>query len=182
MITVGQWLRVVAGVACGVGLVLVAACGAVDPSSGSAAISAPTSGAAEATPDPCKLLTPWQLRQLAVTKGAQQQSNDNLGGVFCTWSNIPASDGSVYSARLISSPVPSTKPAGAISGLNTTEVAASNLNPQTSCVYLLNVEQNRQLWVQYTKSGNVQGMNHQVACRKAQAAAADMAVTYRSLR
>ncbi len=168
--------------ACGVGVVLVAACGTANPPSGSATISAPTSGAADATTDSCKLLTPWQLRQLAVTKGAPQQSNDNLGGTFCTWSNIPASDGSVYSARLINSPVSSTKPAAAISGFNTTEVAASQLNPDTSCVYLLNVEQNRQLWVQYTKGGNVQGMNHQVACRKAQAAAADMAVTYRSLR
>lgn len=163
-------------------MVLAAACGVLNPSSGSAAINAPTSGAADSAPDPCTLLTPFQMRQLAVTKGAQQQSNDTVGGVFCAWSNNPASQGSTYSARLINSPVSSTKPAAAISGFNTTEVGSSGLNPGSSCVYLLNVAQDRQLWVQYVNGKGAPGMNHQVACRKAQAAAADMAVTYRSFR
>ena len=103
------------------------------------------------------------MRQLAVSKGVQQQADDNLGGVFCAWTNSPASQGSVYSARLVSSPVPSTKPAAAISGFSTTEVASSTLNPQTSCVYLLNVAPDHQLWVQYANSGGAPGMSHQVA-------------------
>jgi hypothetical protein len=181
----GRWCRVIAGVGSAVALLLLAGCGSLAPSSASS--SASSSGGSESQaegssvirPDPCSLLTPKQLDLLALNHGERQQGD---GGVSCSWTNYPASQGSTYTARLLTGSAPgSTSAAPPVAGYPTQQVSTEGLNNATSCGYLLDVGSGRHLWVQYTNSGQTRGLNHHIACQKTQAAAAVMATTYRSL-
>jgi hypothetical protein len=165
------WLPVVVGTV----LFAVAGCGA--GSSDPALARADNAGA-----NPCALLTISQQHQRTVNEGKQESATDGLGAVSCVWSHIPATQGDNYVGRLIQGPVQGGTPSASIVGLPTAQYAAPGTEPNTSCVYLVTISPNETLWAQYTNtSGDLPGLNHRVACSKAQSAAADMLSTYRSL-
>jgi hypothetical protein len=173
----GRWCRVIVGVCSAVFLLLVAGCGVRVGSSGGGESQA--EGSLVVRPDPCSLLTPKQLDLLALNHGERQQGSD---GVFCSWTNYPASQGSTYTARLLTGSVPgSITAAPSVAGFSTQQVSAEGQSNAASCTYLLDVGSGRQLLVQYTNTGQARGLNHHIACQKTQAAAVAMASTYRSL-
>jgi len=134
----------------------------------------------DAAANPCAYLTTAEQHQLLVYPGQQTRGADGAGGPSCEWRTIPATEGVGYLARMLHGPVPAGRPAASIYNMPTVEYTPADLDPRTNCVYLLTVTPNDTLWVQYgNTSGSLPGLNHQVACRKAQAAAADMANTIR---
>jgi hypothetical protein len=143
---------------------------------------APAGQADGSRPDPCALLNAAQLRQLRFSKGQQQQAGDSLGGLSCVWSGYPLAQGPRYTARLLSGPVPGGTPAASIDNMPTSQYTPPGADPRTNCGYLVKVASDRTLLAQFSvTAGAVPGMSHQVACRKAQAAATDMVTSYPSL-
>jgi hypothetical protein len=117
-----------------------------------------------------------------VSEGQQEAATDGLGTVSCVWSHIPATQGDDYVGRLIRGSVPGGTPAASIVGLPTAQYQPAGTDPSTSCTYLVSISQDETLWAEYTNtSGDLPGLNHRVACTKAQSAAVDMLSTYRSL-
>lgn len=173
-----RWL---AGVVAIGAAVVLSGCGAGSPGSGAAAALglAPQHSA----PDPCGLLNRAQQRQLGVSPGVAEQRPDALGGKACSWRTVPATRDSAYYGWLVSGSVSgASAPAPSIGGFNTVQLSPGDLDPDRHCVYLVDVTPDQHLWVQFSNAnGDVPGMNHQIACRKAQAAASAMASTFRSL-
>jgi len=163
-------------------VVLTAVLGGCGTPAGSDAAAALGLDTARSAPDPCGLLNHAQQRQLGLSDGVAEHRADAVGGKACSWRNWPATRDSVYYGWLLTGSVTQTSPAPAIGGYNTVQVAAGDLDPSRNCVYLIDVTPDRHLWVQYSNAnGDISGMTHQVACRKAQAAASAMVSTYRSL-
>jgi hypothetical protein len=131
--------------------------------------------------NPCALLTNTQWHQLGVNQGRQQP--DAVGsGTACVWSHIPVTQGDEYLGRLVSGPVEGGAASASINNMPTTEFAPADLAQNTSCVYLVTVASNVTLWAQYSNSsGDLPGLNHRVACRKAQLAAVSMSSTFQSI-
>jgi hypothetical protein len=174
----GRWCRVIVGVCSAVALLLLAGCGALPGLSGSGRPQASAAPSSAVRPDPCTLLSPKQLNLLALNRGVREQGD----APSCTWTNYPASQGSTYTARLLTGSVPgSTTAAPSVAGYATQQVSPGGADSASSCVYLLDVGSGRQLWVEYDNSGQARGLTHHVACQKTQAAAVAMASTYRSL-
>jgi hypothetical protein len=163
------WLRVCVGTV----LLVLAGCGA-----GASDSPAPRSGPADT--NPCALFTTDQQHERVVSAGQRQTATDGLGTVSCVWSHIPATQGDNYVGRLIQGSVPGGTPSASIVGLPTAQYAPAGTDPKTSCVYLVSISPYLTLWAQYINtSGDLPGLNHRVACTKAQSAAADMLSTYR---
>jgi len=131
--------------------------------------------------NPCSLLTNTQWHQLGVNQSRQQQ--DAVGaGTACVWSHAPVTQGDEYLARLVSGPIEGGTQAASINNMPTTEYAPADLPQNTSCVYLVNLTPSVTLWAQYSNSSaDLPGLNHRVACRKAQLAAVSMISTYTTI-
>ena len=126
---------------------------------------------AASTVDPCALLTPRQLHQRAVNRGVRQ-------GAACVWKTISRApwDGA-YLAQLLQGPMSEGNPAPPILNHPTVEYTRANLDPKAYCVYLVDLGAGVTLWAQYGGPDEA-GISHTVACRNAQAGAADMISTY----
>lgn len=134
-----------------------------------------------ADPAPCALLTSAQVHQLGLNAGVPQQAGDAQGGASCVWKSFAAARwGGEYVARLLHGATPGGTPAASINNVPTVEYRPPNLDPQAYCVYLLTVAPDTTLWAQYGGASQA-GLTHVVACRNAQAAAAAMSGTFRSL-
>ena len=145
--------------------------------------AAPRRTAADARSNPCALLNSAQLRQLRFSPGKQAQSNDELGGVACVWTGYPLASGPSYTARVVVGAVPGGTPASSINNRRTVQYTPPGVDPRTHCGYLVSVESGHTLAVQFADDhGSLPGLNHQVACRKAQAAAVDMTSTIGALQ
>jgi hypothetical protein len=137
--------------------------------------------ASSSDPAPCALLTSAQVHQLGLNAGVPQQAGDAQGGASCVWKSFAAARwGGEYVARLLHGATPGGTPAASINNVPTVEYRPPNLDPQAYCVYLLTVAPNTTLWAQYGGASQA-GLTHVVACRNAQAAAAAMSGTFRSL-
>jgi len=173
-----RWLRL--PVLTGLLVFALTGCALLSPSpqQGSPQISQ----ASAVTANPCALLTTNQWHQLGVNQGRQQA--DAIGsGTACVWSHIPVTQGDEYLARLVNGPVEGGTAFASINNMPTTEYAPADLAQNTSCVYLVTVAPNVTLWAQYSNSsGDLPGLNHRVACRKAQLAAVSMSSTFQSIQ
>ena len=126
---------------------------------------------AASTVDSCSLLTPRQLHQRAVNTGVRQ-------GPACVWKTISRAPwGGAYLAQLLQGPVPGGTRAPSIFNHPTVEHTPANLDPKAYCVYLVDLGAGVTLWSQYGGPDEA-GISHIVACRNAQAGAADMISTY----
>jgi hypothetical protein len=144
--------------------------------------SAHTDQASTTQVDPCGLLNSAQLRQLRFSPGTRQQATDTLGGQTCVWRGYPIASGPTYTARVLRGPAPAGTPSAAIDNLPTAQYQPAGLDQRTHCGFLITVASNQTLAVQFAdEHGSTRGMSHQVACTKAQAAAADMVSSYRSV-
>jgi hypothetical protein len=131
--------------------------------------------------NPCSLLTNTQWHQLGVNQSRQQQDAVG-GGTACVWSHVPITQGDEYLARLVNGPIEGGTLTASINNMPTTEYAPADLAQNTSCVYLVNVTPSVTLWSQYSNSsGDLPGLNHRVACRKAQLAAVNMISTFTTI-
>jgi hypothetical protein len=167
------WLRVFAAVC----LAALAGCGSPATAPAPGPVRASTVGA-----NPCALLTVGQQHQRGVNQGAQQPATDGLSEVSCVWSYVPVTPGDTLIGRVVRGPLPGATKSSTIVGLPTWQYAPADLDQKTSCVFLVDVAPDETLWAQYTNtSNNLPGLNHTVACRKAQNAAANMVSRYRSL-
>lgn len=164
--------------------VALAGCGESSSSaSGTGAAGPPAASSSHTAANPCSLLTGLQLRKLNLNQGEQQPNTADLGGVSCSWTNFPLYQDNVYSARLLSAPVPGGTATASVGGLPSTQLVPAGADARTHCAYQVQVASNEVLWAEYgNTSGNQPGMTHQVACQKAQAAAVSMISTYRSLK
>jgi hypothetical protein len=152
----------------------------VTPAAAARYLSAGPVLASSSDPAPCALLTSAQVHQLGLNAGVPQQGGAN-GGASCVWKSFAAARwGGEYMARLLHGATPGGTPAASINNLPTVEYRPPNLDPQAYCVYLLTVAPDTTLWAQYGGASQA-GLTHVVACRNAQAAAAAMSGTFRSL-
>lgn len=177
-----RWLLVVLGLAlaAGVGalsarLAAPSASAADTPAPGASVLAVPAVNQADA---PCALLTSAQRRQLGVNPGTPNSSG---GEVTCVWRSIARQPwGGEYLAKVLHGPTPAGAPAPAINNRPTVEYQPAGLDQNAYCVYLVTVAPDRTLWVQYGGPGQ-EGINHVVACRRAQAAASSMSSTFGTL-
>jgi hypothetical protein len=171
----GWWPRVAVAVC----LFALAGCGSPAPAPAAAppAVRASNIGA-----NPCALLTIGQQHQRGLNQGAQQPATDGLSEVSCVWSYVPVTPGDTLTGRVIRGPLPGATPSSSIVGLPTWQYVPADMDQKTSCIFLVDVAPDETLWVQYSNtSGDLPGLNHVVACRKVQNAAANMVSRYRSL-
>lgn len=173
--------RVAVGVCCVVGLLALAACSTSLNGDASAQLS-PGQPAKASTIDstPCGLLTSAQVHQLGVTTGVRAQVNDEWGGVSCTWKTISTTQGGEFVGRVLRGNAPTGTSAVSINNLPTSQFAPSNLDERAYCVYLVKINSGDTVWAQYG-APNQPGVNHRIACAKAQTAASYMASTFGSL-
>ncbi|WP_028938364.1 DUF3558 family protein [Pseudonocardia spinosispora] len=166
--TVGEcamrgWASAVAGLT-----IALAGCGASVPST-----SPPEPVAAPAQVNPCALLSTAQRTTLGLGMGSQQPDDRDAGLVSCSWTNMPiaANEPSIdYTARLVDGPA-----------VTSGEVARPSEDQRTHCTYQVELSPSRSLVVGYGNiPGDVPGINHQLACQQAQAAATAMTATYRA--
>jgi uncharacterized protein DUF3558 len=172
-----RWLRL--PVLTGLLVLTLTGCALISPSSAQG--NAQISQASAVRSNPCSLLTSVQLHQLGVNTSQQQQ--DVLGsGPACVWSHVPVTQGDQFLGRLVNGPVAGGTQSASINNMPTTEYAPADLPQETSCVYLVTLASNVTLWAQYSNPGaNLPGLNHRVACRKAQLAAVSMSSTYQTI-
>lgn len=173
-----RWLRL--PVLTGLLAFALTGCALISPSS-TQGTSPQVSQASAVRTNPCSLLTNVQWHELGVNQSRQQP--DAVGsGMACVWSHAPATQGDEYLGRLVNGSIEGGTQSASINNLPTTEYAAADLTANTSCVYLVNVAPNVTLWAQYSNSsGDLPGLNHRVACRKAQLAAVSMISTYSTI-
>jgi hypothetical protein len=172
-----RWLLVALALVIAAGVGVLSARLAAPSASASVSVpaAAPTVAASGVADAPCALLTSAQRRQLRVNAGVQS----SVGGeVVCVWrSTLQAPWGGEYLAKLVHGPAPQGSPAPSINTRPTSEYQPPGLDPNAYCVYLVTLAPEQTLWAQYG-GPNQQGVSHVVACRRAQAAAANMTSTF----
>jgi hypothetical protein len=164
-----------AGLCAVLGVFALIGCSAAPPGAGPAQAST-------AAANPCTLLTSVQRHSIGVNPGQQEHDSDSLGGVSCTWSRSPVTQGDRYLARLVRGSVEGSMPSSSIDNLPTEQYTPTDTDQRTSCVFLVSITPNETLWAQYDNTGgNLRGLTHQVACWKDQEATVDMVSTFKSL-
>lgn len=127
--------------------------------------------------DPCALLTGQQVSALGVSAGVREQNTDELGSADCQWRNSaeePVVFG--YLARLIvkrGADYALDNSTGAqvvtLNGFSAVQTTSPHVNPKEHCLLLIDVAQGESLWVQWmTLPPDYPGLNHEMACQKAQ--------------
>jgi hypothetical protein len=178
--------RLTLGLCSVVGVTLVSACGGSASGPPSSTVdrpaASPSSDAQGVRPDPCALLTAEQQHQLGINSGVSHPDTSAPGQTSCTWTNFPVTQDAEYVAKLLPHSVPGATPSAAIDNMQTAEYLPAGMDRRTHCVFLVTLGSGVTLWAQYgNPSGDVPGMTHEIACSKAQGAAADMVSTYPSL-
>jgi Protein of unknown function (DUF3558) len=138
--------------------------------------------------DPCALLTEAQRAKIGVRTGVSSGDTDELGSPGCVWLNTadhPDNSwvaktvtkrgaeyalGSVTGAKLVS-----------VTGFPAVETTSNFADPQHECLLYVDVTDGQSLQVEYlNQSGDRPGINHDVACQLATAAASDMISTLKN--
>lgn len=184
-----------------VGLLLllgVAGCGGGRPSTPPSVSSAATAPALPGLPprpavvpvdgvDPCGLLTEAQRSQFGV--GAGQPSSTDYGGPnkgpSCAWLSLTPPPDYGYSARAVLNrgvdAVHSQEPPRVVDGFAAVTTGTIGTDPAIYCQIFLDLAPGKALTVTYDNDGHdIPGMNHQLACDKAQQAAALMLANLRA--
>ncbi|HEY0575761.1 MAG TPA: DUF3558 domain-containing protein [Pseudonocardia sp.] len=192
-------IRSVAGLITGVVLLAVAGCGGSPaPRRSAPSMSqAPVSPALPPRPvelrldgiDPCSLLTAAQRSQLGVNQGQPGHGSESspLKGASCVWSNLPASPDNAWSGRLVlgqgADYALGLEPLRTVNGFAATTTGSAGSDPTFYCGMLVDVAPGQSLLASYDNGAkDYPGMNHQLACDKAQQLASDMLSTLRSIK
>jgi len=195
-----QWVRALTGLAGLLGLLVVAACGGANPSPD---LSSPVSSPRPAGPalpprpldltlggiDPCSLLTGAQRGQLGVNQGVPARGSESspLKGDSCAWSNLPERPDNAWLGRVVLGQgaefALGLEPLRTVSGYAATTTGSVGTDSNYYCLMLVDVAPGQSLLAQYGNGAkDYPGMNHQLACDKAQQLASNMLSTLRSIK
>ncbi|HEY2099757.1 MAG TPA: DUF3558 domain-containing protein [Pseudonocardia sp.] len=194
----GIWKRYAVGAIGGLALLWLTGCG------GGAAAPSPAPTASSAAPvgpslprrpvelrldgvDPCTLVTAAQRHQLGVNAGTTNSEDYGgpLKGRMCVWSNLPDSPDNAYTGGAILNHgaefASGLEPLRMVDGFAATTTGSTGTDPTYYCGMLVDVAPGQALSAAYANdSHNYPGMNHQLACDKAQQLASDMLSTLRA--
>jgi hypothetical protein len=194
-----QNILVLSGVAAAT-LVSLAACGGPNPSTTIASPAPSTTPAQRGLPprpaelrldgiDPCSLLTDEQRAQLGVNPGVFGASSHRtpLSGDDCSWTNLPRSQDNDYLGRIIldqgAEYALGLEPLRSVNGFPATTTGSIGTDPAYYCLMLVDVAAGQTLSAQYSNGRHdYPGMNHQLACDKAQELASMMLSTLRAMK
>lgn len=179
----------------------LAGCGGAAPGSGS---SRPVSSAPVATPalptrpvelrldgvNPCSLLTDAQAKQQLDTNGGYfgaDEGGSPVAGDMCLWSNFPRRPDNEWSATTVlhqgAEFALGKEPPRTVDGFAATSSGSSAADPARYCGMLVDVAPGQSLLVTYDNSRKDDpGLNHQLACDKAQRAAEMMITNLRAIK
>jgi hypothetical protein len=162
------------------GAALLGGCGGAPAARSGSTATSPVPRASMMGANPCALLTNAQRHRLGIGPGSPAAIADQWPGQQCLWTGYPSANGDRYLGRVITGAVPGGSPAAPINAYPTTSYTSPGADPNRDCVYLVAVPPGRTLWAEY-RNDQLAGLTRVISCRKAQAAAAAMASTYRSL-
>jgi hypothetical protein len=165
------------------------------PANGTTSTVAPASPALPPRPttltmgqtNPCDLLTEAQRQQYGV--GAGQPDTTDFGGPNkgpgCTWSSLRMDPdygyGTVFVLNRGVDAVHSKEPPRSIDGFGAVTTGTIGTDPNYYCQIFVDVAPNQAFSVSFDNNGkDVPGMNHQIACDKAQQAAELMLSNFRA--
>jgi len=179
-------------------VLLVAGCGgATEPPSPPVPLPAPAGASLPPRPvelrldgvDPCSLLTDHQRGQLGVGAGMSARGSESspLKGDSCIWTNFPDHPASNWTGRTVLAQgadyALGREPPRAVDGFAATTTGSTGSDPAYYCLMLVDVAPDQSLAAQYDNgSKDYPGMNHQLACDKAQQLASDMLSTLRAIK
>lgn len=194
----GPWVRRAVGLIGALVLLGIAGCSGVAEPPSSAPVASPPAPVGPTLPprpvelrldsvDPCTLLTDSQRRQLGVNSGTT--NNEDYGGPLkgrmCVWSNLPESPDNGYTAGAILNQgaqyALGLEPLRSVDGFAATTTGSTGTDPMYYCLMLVDVAPGQALSAAYdNNSHDYPGMNHKLACDKAQRFASDMLSTLRA--
>jgi hypothetical protein len=138
---------------------------------------------------PCSLLTAAQRRHLGVNEGVSGHGSESspLKGNDCLWSNIPEHPSNAWLGRLVLGQGAEysfgTEPLRTVDGFAATTTGSIGTDSTYYCLMLVDVAPGQSLLAQYENdSHDYPGMNHKLACDKAQQLASDMLSTLRTIK
>jgi len=139
--------------------------------------------------DPCTLLTDAQRRKLAVNAGTTDNEDygGSLQGPLCVWSNLPESPDNGYTGGAILNHgaefALGREPLRMVDGFAATTTGSTGTDPTYYCGMLVDVAPGQALSAAYANNAHdFPGMNHALACDKAQQLASDMLSTLRAIK
>jgi hypothetical protein len=137
--------------------------------------------------NPCDLLSETAREQYGV--GAGQPSTNDFGGPNkgprCIWNSLTMDPDYGYGALFVVNrgvdAVHSQEPARTIAGFGAVTTGTIGTDPNYYCQIFVDVAPNQAFSVSFANNGkDIPGMNHQVACDKAQQAAELMLTNFRA--
>jgi hypothetical protein len=184
-----------------VALVALTACGGspAGPANSPSTASPPQPGTSALPPrptelrldgvDPCSLLSSDQRRELGVNGGvfARDTNSTVLSGDSCLWSNLPNSPDNAYLGRLVlrtgAGYALGREPLRMVDGFPATTTGSVGSDPTYYCLMLVDVAPGQALGASYDNGRkDYPGMNHRLACDKAQELASMMLSTLRAMK
>jgi Protein of unknown function (DUF3558) len=187
------------GGAAAMALLALAACGGPNP-------SMTTSPAPSASPvqrtlpprpaelhldgiNPCSLLIDEQRAQLGVNPGVFGANSHQtpLSGDDCSWTNLPKTPDNAYLGRIIlgqgAEYALGLEPLRSVDGFAATTSGSIGSDPTYYCALLVDVAPGQALSAQYSNGRkDYPGINHRLACDKAQELASMMLSTLRAMK
>ncbi|MGI8817132.1 MAG: DUF3558 domain-containing protein [Pseudonocardia sp.] len=138
--------------------------------------------------DPCSLLTDTQRKQLGVNQGDPGRSADSApvhSSSYCDWANEPRRPSYSYTGGLVDNLgaefALGLEPLRSVQGFAATTTTALGTDPRWYCGMYVDVAPGRALQVTFDNGPrDYPGMNHQLACDKAQQLADAMLTTFTS--
>ncbi|HWN33237.1 MAG TPA: DUF3558 family protein, partial [Pseudonocardia sp.] len=139
--------------------------------------------------NPCDLLSGIQRHQLDVNPGSSngEDYGGPLKGPVCVWANLPRHPDNSYGGGAILNQgaeyALGLEPLRTVDGFAATTTGSVGTDPTYYCGLLVDVAPGQALSASYgNDSHDYPGMNHQLACDKAQQLASEMLSTLRSIK
>jgi hypothetical protein len=138
--------------------------------------------------DPCSLLTESQRTQLGVRGQGTPDSRSptaEVQGPFCGWSNLPQHPSSDYAGGFVTNRgaefALGLEPLRSVQGFGATTTTSLGTDPRWYCAMFVDIAPGAALSASYDNGPrDYPGMNHGLACDKAQQLADAMLTTLRS--
>ena len=140
--------------------------------------------------EPCSLLTEAQAGRLGVNSGTAADASASSGplrGPSCLWSNFPNSPDASFLSRAVLTQGAELglgrEPLRTVDGFAATTEGSIGTDPSHYCLMLVDVAPGQSLSASYENGRkDYPGMNHQLACDKAQQLASAMLTTLRAIK
>ncbi|MDQ2708884.1 MAG: DUF3558 domain-containing protein [Actinomycetota bacterium] len=123
--------------------------------------------------DPCSLLSAAQRRTLGVDQGDLRSGGGLITGLGCVWRNILKRPENLWAGSLLTSPgaefALGKDPMRFVQGFATTSTTSIGTDPRWYCTMFVDIGPGQSLKADYNNdSKDIPGMNHDLACAKAQ--------------